>query len=115
MAEQHGYDIIIVDSLSHAWNGKGGVLEIVDEVLARKKTSNSMVGWKEATPIHQNLIENIVSSGIHIIATMRSKQEYVIEKDSKGKTQINKKGLAPIQRDGMEYEFDVVDRDGHGQ
>ena len=117
MAEQHGYDIIIVDSLSHAWNGKGGVLEIVDEVLARKKTSNSMVGWKEATPIHQNLIENIVSSGIHIIATMRSKQEYVIEKDSKGKTQINKKGLAPIQRDGMEYEFDVwieMDMDNKG-
>jgi len=107
MAEDAGYDVLIIDSLSHAWNGKGGLLEIVDEEMARKKTNNSFVGWKKATPMHNDMIEAIISSKIHIIATMRSKQEYVIEKDSKGKTQINKVGMAPIQRDGMEYEFDV--------
>ena len=117
MAEQHEYDVIIVDSLSHAWNGKGGLLEIVDNVMARNKSRNNMVGWKEATPIHNRLIENIVSSGLHIIATMRSKQEYVIERDDKGKTTVTKKGMAPIQRDGMEYEFDVwmeMDMDNRG-
>ena len=110
MAEKHGYDVVIIDSLSHAWNGTGGLLEIVDkeaEKLKRNGNFNKMAAWKEATPIHNRLIENIISCGIHIIATMRSKQEYIIEKNEKGKTVINKMGLAPIQRDGMEYEFDV--------
>jgi len=107
MAEGAGYDIAIIDSLSHAWNGKGGLLEIVDEEMVRLKTKNSMPAWKKATPIHNALIENILASKLHVIATMRSKQEYLVEKDDKGKTQISKVGLAPIQRDGMEYEFDV--------
>ena len=117
MAEQAGYEVLIIDSLSHAWNGKGGLLQIVDDVMALKKSKNNMVGWKEATPIHNRLIEHIVSSKLHIIATMRSKQEYVIERDEKGKTTVTKKGMAPIQRDGMEYEFDVwmeMDMDNKG-
>jgi len=106
-AAEAGYDVVIVDSLSHAWNGPGGLLEIVDQIAARMKTSNSFAAWKDATPIHNRLIEALISVPIHIIATMRSKQDYVIEEDSRGKKVPRKLGLAPIQRDGMEYEFDV--------
>ncbi len=106
-AAGEGYDVLIIDSLSHAWNGAGGILEIVDEIAARQRSSNSFAAWKDATPIHQRLIEALLGADTHLIATMRSKQEYALEKDGKGRLQVKKLGLAPIQRDGMEYEFEV--------
>lgn len=109
-----GYKALVIDSLTHAWNGPGGIMEIVDQEVARQKTGNSYTAWAKATPIHQNLITKIVSSPIHIIVTMRSKTEYVLEKNEKtGKTAPRKVGMAPVQRDGMEYEFDVwMEMDG---
>lgn len=109
-AANAGYDVLIIDSLSHAWNGAGGLLEIVDQIAKRMKTSNSFAAWKDATPIQNALIEAIVGSRIHIIATMRSKQEYVLEQVERNGRTINqpkKVGMAPVQRDSMEYEFDV--------
>lgn len=96
-----GYDVGIVDSLSHAWEGKEGVLEIVD-----KKGKGS--GWKDASPMHRRMIEAIQSSPAHVIATMRSKMEYVYEPNEKGKVEPRKVGMAPVQRPGMEYEFDIL-------
>lgn len=106
-AAEGGYDVVVVDSLSHAWNGPGGLLEIVDQAAARMKTKNTFGAWKEATPIHNRMIETIIRTDIHIIATMRSKQEYALQEDSRGRKSVQKLGMAPIQRDGMEYEFDV--------
>ena len=103
-----GYTTIVLDSLSHAWNGQGGLLELVEEAQKRMKTSNSFAAWKDVTPIQNRFVEGIISAPIHVIATMRSKQEYVQEKDERtGRTTVRKVGLAPIQRDGFEYEFDV--------
>ena len=106
-AAQAGYKVIILDSVSHAWNGNGGILSLVEEASKRNKSSNSFAAWADVTPIQNRFIEAIVSSDIHIIATMRSKQEYVQERDSNNKTVIRKVGMAPVQRDGFEYEFDV--------
>lgn len=99
-AEELGYDILIIDSLSHAWAGEGGVLSIVDKIDGNKFTS----GWKVATPKQNALVNAIIHSSMHIIFTMRSKAEYVIETDSKGKQVPKKIGMAPVQRDGLEYE-----------
>lgn len=107
-ADAEGYDVIVIDSLSHAWMGKDGALEQVDNAQRRQRTPNSFTAWRDVTPQHNALIEAIVSSRAHVIATMRAKTEYVQEKDDRGKTTIRKVGLAPIQRDGLEYEFDVV-------
>lgn len=104
-AEAAGYDVVILDSLSHAWNGPGGVLEIVEQAAKRFK-GNSYVGWQEGTPAHNSLIEGIVGARLHVIGTMRSKQEYVLI-ERNGKTAPQKVGMAPVQRDGLEYEFDV--------
>lgn len=107
-AASAGYTTIVLDSLSHAWSGQGGLLELVDDAQKRMKTSNSFAAWKDVTPIQNRFIEGIVGARIHVIATMRSKQEYVQEKDEHtGKTKIIKVGMAPVQRDGFEYEFDV--------
>ncbi len=101
------YDVLIIDSLSHAWMGKGGILEQHGNAEAR--TKNSFTAWKDVTPKHNNLIEAIVQSEVHLIATMRAKTAYDMKKDEKtNRTSIQIAGLAPIQKDGMDYEFDVV-------
>ena len=102
------YDVLIIDSLSHAWSGSGGVLEMVDNAAKRSQSNNSFTAWRDVTPLHNQLVEAIVGAPIHLIATMRSKTEYVLEKDDRGKTTPRKVGMAPVQRDGLEYEFDLV-------
>jgi DNA polymerase III delta prime subunit len=115
-AEEAGYEILIIDSLSHEWMGRGGCLEIATHLGQSKYRGNSFAAWKDVTPRHQALIDAILSSKIHIIATMRSKIEYETDKDDKGKSKVDKLGLAPVQRDGMDYEFTImfeIDRDSH--
>lgn len=107
-AEAAGYDVIVLDSLSHAWEGKGGILEMHDKEVSRSRTGNSWAAWRNVTPKHRALVDTILQSKCHIIATMRSKMAYVQSKDENGKVKIEKVGLAPIQRQGMEYEFTVV-------
>lgn len=103
-----GYEVLVIDSLSHAWNGKGGALEMVDQAAVRSKSKDSFGAWREVTPIHNELVDTILRAKCHVIVTMRVKQEYVLEKNDNGKMVPRKVGLAPVQRDGMEYEFDVV-------
>jgi len=107
-AEQAGYDVLIIDSLSHAWMGKDGALELVDKAAKRSSSGNSFAAWRDVTPLHNKLIEAMLAAKLHLIVTMRSKMEYVQDKDDKGRTVIRKVGLQPVQRDGLEYEFDVV-------
>ena len=108
-AEEAGYDVLIIDSLSHAWAGKDGALEMVDRAAKRAQSGNTFGAWRDVSPLHNQMVDAIVSSRIHVIATMRAKTEYVQEKDPKsGRTTVRKIGLAPVQRDGLEYEFDVV-------
>lgn len=116
-AEDAGYQNLIIDSLSHEWSGRGGCLEIVDALTKGKYRGNSYVAWGEVTPRHARLIETIVSAKINIIATMRAKTEYVLNKDEKtGKATPQKVGLGSVQRDGTDYEFTIMfelDRDSH--
>ena len=107
-AQVAGYDIIVVDSLSHAWMGKDGALEQVDRATERSQSHNSYFAWRDVTPQHNALVDALVQAKAHVIVTMRAKTEYVIDTDKKGNKVPRKLGLAPIQRDGLEYEFDVV-------
>jgi hypothetical protein len=104
-AAKAGYDVLIVDSLSHAWAGKGGILEQVD------KRGGKFQAWKEATLIQQRLVDTILTYPGHVIVTMRSKMAYQVATEENGgrrETKVEKLGLAPIQRDDLPYEFDVV-------
>jgi len=107
-AEKAGFDLLVIDSLSHAWAGKGGALEMVDNATKRMQSPNSFAAWREVTPHHNALVDAMLASNLHLIVTMRAKQEYIQTTDDRGKTIIKKVGLQPVQRDGLEYEFDVV-------
>lgn len=105
--EAAGYTTIIIDSLTHAWAGDGGLLDKQGKIADSGK-ANGFAAWRTITPEHNALVEAMLKSPCHIIATMRSKQEYVLETNEKGKQTPKKVGLAPVQRDGMEYEFTIM-------
>ena len=107
-AESAGYDVLIIDSLSHAWTGEGGLLDVHNQLSSTMKSGNSYAAWNKITPMHNRLIETMLASSCHIIATMRSKTDYAQFQNDRGRTEIRKVGLAPVQRDGMDYEFTVV-------
>jgi len=107
-AEQAGYDVLIIDSLSHAWSGDGGVLDMHDKATAASRSGNSFAAWREVTPAHNQLVDAILGVDLHVITTMRTKTAYDLVDDGRGKKKPVKIGLAPVQRDGMEYEFTLV-------
>jgi AAA domain len=106
-AAKAGYGVIILDSLSHAWAGKGGALELVD-AAARRAKGNKYIAWGDVTPLQQAMVDTILSADIHVIGTIRSKMEYSQDVDSDGKKIVRKLGMQPVQRDQLEYEFDLI-------
>lgn len=109
-AENHlnGQGTVIIDSLSHAWMGKGGALELVDKAAQRSRSGNTFAAWKDVTPLHNALIDAIIRCRCHVIACMRAKTEYILQTNAYGKQEPVKVGMGAVQRDGMEYEFDVT-------
>jgi len=105
-AEGAGYDVFCCDSLSHFWVGRDGALEFVD--MAAKRNRDNMGGWKEFRPHERLMVDVMISSSCHVVCTMRTKTDYQEQVDSNGKKKRVKIGLAPVQRDGLEYEFDLV-------
>lgn len=101
-----GYDVLILDSITPQWDGEGGILQRKNEMDMRG--GNGYANWLTFTPEHERFKQKIQQSPIHIIATMRSKQEYALQANDKGKTVPVKMGLAPVQRDGFDYEFTLV-------
>ena len=101
-----GYDALILDSISHQWKGEGGILNKKEQMDARG--GNSFTNWGKLTPEQERFLSGILHSDIHIISTIRSKQDYQMVTGEGNKQKVQKVGLAPIQREGMEYEFTTV-------
>ena len=105
-----GYDILIIDSSSMEWTGKGGCLEL------HQQMGGQYQAWAKITPRHNKFIEAMADSPLHIIATMRGKDQYEVERDDRGKTNIKKLGVGANQREGFEYEFTctfLIDQQSH--
>jgi hypothetical protein len=114
-AEEAGADCIIIDSISHEWNGKGGCLELVDEIARAKFKGNTWSAYSEITPRHRAFIDRMLRSSAHIIATTRSKTE-TAQVNEGGRTKVVKLGMKAETRDGVEYEFTTclsLVHDGH--
>lgn len=114
-AEAAGYDVLIIDSVTHEWNGAGGILEILDEVAKAKFRGNTWSAWNELTPRHRKFIDAMLQSKMHIICTGRSKTE-TAQTEENGRKKVAKLGMKTEQRDGFEFEFTVVldlIHDGH--
>lgn len=92
------FDVVIIDSATHFWRGEGGTLDIADGRFG---------GWKTATPAQNDLIMAILRADAHVISCMRAKEQYLVT-DKGGKQEVTKMGLGMVQRDDMEYEFQVI-------
>lgn len=115
-AEDAGYDILIIDSMTHEWNGEGGCLEEVDNIARARYRGNTWSAWNEMTPRHRKFVDAMLTSKLHIIATMRSKTEVAQDVDANGKKVVKKLGMKVEQRDGVDYEFTIMFdlvHDGH--
>lgn len=100
--------VVIIDSFSHAWDNEGGVLDIKSGIERAQPNRNGFSAWDEAGKIQNSLVNTILSVNCHTIVTMRTKMAYAMEVNEKGKTVPVKIGLAPVQRENTEYEFDIV-------
>lgn len=101
LCEDSGIELIIVDSISHEWQGKVGCLEIHEQLGGRFQD------WAKVTPRHNSFIDAIIQSKCHVILTTRSKVDYSLDKDLNGKTKVMKLGTKSITREGLEYELTV--------
>ena len=101
LCEKSNISVIIIDSVSHEWNGSGGCLDI------HEKLGGRFQDWANVTPRHQAFIDKILQSQCHIITTTRRKMDYSLDIGSNGKTQVVKHGTKEITRDGFEYELTV--------
>ncbi|MGU3375203.1 AAA family ATPase [Chryseobacterium sp. M5A1_1a] len=101
LCEKSGIEVIIIDSVSHEWNGTGGCLDI------HEKLGGRFQDWANITPRHQAFINKILQSTCHIITTTRRKMDYSLDVGSNGKTQVVKHGTKEITRDGFEYELTI--------
>lgn len=107
--EQAGMEVVIIDSLTHAWTAEGGMLDLHDDAMRRQKTTNSYTAWADVTPIHRKLVDAILTSTVHVISTIRSDTEYAQERDpGSGKTTVRKVGMKPQFRKGLDYEMTIV-------
>ncbi len=95
-------EVIIIDSISHEWEGNGGILDIHGNMMG-----NSFTNWSKVTPRHNRFVQHILQSPVHVLATIRSKQDWVLNQKD-GKYVPEKMGLKGVTRDGMDYEFTTV-------
>ena len=102
LCEQSQMEVIILDSISHEWEGSGGILDIHSNMAG-----NSFTNWGKITPRHNAFIQAMLQSRCHIIGTIRSKQDYVLN-EKNGKMIPEKVGLKGVTREGMDYEFTLV-------
>jgi len=106
-AVEGGYTVLVIDSLTHQWQGDGGILSRKEEA-DKRPGSNSYTNWAAFTKEHTAFVGKLLQLPVHVVATIRSKQDYVLETNEKGKQQPRKVGMAPVQREGLEYEFSAV-------
>lgn len=101
-----GYQVLVIDSLSHAWQE---LLAEVDKIAKARFRGNTWSAWSEGTPKQQELIGAILDFPGHVLVTMRSKTSWIEEKDERsGKIRPVRVGLSPEQGKGIEYEFDLL-------
>jgi len=102
ICEKAGMQVVVIDSISHEWEGPGGILDIHGAMMG-----NSFTNWAKVTPRHNDFVQKILQSPCHIIATIRSKQDYVLS-EKNGKIVPEKVGLKGVTREGLDYEFTLV-------
>jgi hypothetical protein len=97
-----GCEVVIVDSISHAWEGQGGMLDL------KEQFGGTFSSWRKVKPYMEKFVRDLTANNVHVLASMRTKQDYQVETGDTGKLNIKKIGLKPVMKDDLEYEFMIV-------
>lgn len=102
--KQHGCEILIIDSLTHFWEGDGGILDL------QQSFGGTFAAWRDTNPHYTNFISIVTGErhDIDTISCIRAKQAYEVSTSETGKLKVEKLGLKPVQRDSLEFEFHIV-------
>ncbi len=110
--ERAGYAVVIIDQVSHAWTGEGGILEVVEAAKKGGSAGNPFGGWDVGTPLYNDFVDGLLNSNVHLICTMRQKTSWQItEKQNRAGRTVKtpeRIGMAPVQREGFEYELTTL-------
>lgn len=104
------YDTVVIDSMSAFWQGENGILQQVENAGKRSQGGNSFRAWADVSPILNRINDLVMGAPYHVITTLRAKTEYVVEQNEKGRAAPRKVGLAPVYKEGWEYNLDFVAR-----
>lgn len=107
LAVRMGFEVVIVDTISHQWRGEGGIIDRLDrEKLTAKGGSFPL--WAKYTPEHTRFVTALLHAPVHLFCTARCKQSHILVENEKGKMEPKKVGMEIIQRDQIEYEFTLI-------
>lgn len=101
ICEKANMEVIVIDSITHEWQGEGGCLQIHEQLGGRFQD------WSKVKPRHQKFIDAILQSKCHIITTTRRKTDYSLDIGNNGKSKVIKHGTKEITSEGFEYELSV--------
>lgn len=101
ICEKSSIEVIIIDSITHEWQGAGGCLNI------HEKLGGRFQDWSKVSPRHQAFIDKILNAKVHVITTVRRKVDYSIDTNNMGRAKVIKHGTKEITREGFEYELTV--------
>lgn len=104
------YDTVVIDSMSAFWQGEQGILQQVENAGKRAQGGNTFRAWGEVSPLLNKINDLVMGAPYHVITTLRAKTEYVVEKNDKGRQAPRKIGLAPVYKEGWEYNLDFIAR-----
>jgi hypothetical protein len=109
--EKAGYLVVIIDQVTHAWSGVGGILEVAEK-MSKGQGGNSFNAWATATPEYQRFVDGLLASSCHLICTMRQKTKWEMTERQNASGRMTKTptriGMAPEMRQGFEYEFTTL-------
>jgi hypothetical protein len=99
VCEKAGIEVVVIDSITHEWEN------LID--FHASMAGNSFTNWAKVTPRHNAFVQKLLQTPMHVISTMRTKQDYILN-EKNGKMVPEKVGLKSVQRDGLEYELTLV-------
>ena len=110
MAIKAGAEVVIEDSISHAWQYEGGILTLVSNFAAKNPKGDKYAAWRDENIAREkNLLLSLLRSNkCHVITTVRVKEKFVPETDDAGKMRIKSIGEQQIMQDDVKYEPDLV-------
>jgi hypothetical protein len=94
-----GVEVLVIDSISHEYEGTGGVLEMREPLPGKQGKRDNY-----AKAEHKKMMNTLLQSNMHIVACVRAREKVIIEKVG-GETKYIPQGVQPICEKNFMFEM----------